>query len=65
MLSEYLSTGDVARICRVSGATVRKWIDAGLLAGHCRRGRYRQVRREDLVEFVKRHGMPEEWLDGR
>jgi excisionase family DNA binding protein len=65
---DVLTTGEVARICRVSPRTVAKWIDAGLLKGYRIPGsKDRRIPREILIRFLKDHGMPlreleeEEW----
>jgi excisionase family DNA binding protein len=65
---DVLTTGEVARICRVSPRTVAKWIDAGLLKGYRVPGsKDRRIPREILIRFLKDHGMPlreleaEEW----
>ncbi len=53
-----LTTGDVARICQVSQATVLNWIrDRGLLAFTTPGGHYR-VLPADLQEFAGRYQMP-------
>ncbi len=54
-----LTTGDVARICRVASRTVSKWFDSGQLRGYRIPGSQdRRIPREELVKFLKRHGMP-------
>jgi excisionase family DNA binding protein len=65
---DVFTTGEVARICRVSPRTVAKWIDAGLLKGYRIPGsKDRRIPREILIRFLKDHGMPlreleeEEW----
>lgn len=57
------TTGQVARICRVSDRTVKNWINRGALEGYrlpAGRGREgpRRVERAVLVEFLKANGMP-------
>lgn len=57
------TTGQVAKVCRVSTATVLKWCDSGIL--RCFRipgSRDRRIPGEYLAEFLKQHGMPAEWL---
>jgi two-component system response regulator RpaA len=57
-----LTTGEVARICNVTIKTVIRWFESGELKGYKIPGsRERRILRENLVEFLKRHGMP---LDG-
>ena len=58
------TTGDVARICRVSIRTVHKWLDNGRLPGHLVPGStHRRVYREDLRAFMEEYDQPLEWLD--
>jgi excisionase family DNA binding protein len=53
-----LTTGDIARICHVSQATVLNWIrDRGLVAYTTPGGHYR-VRPVELQEFAARYHMP-------
>lgn len=52
------TTGEIARICQVSQATVLNWIrDRGLVAFTTPGGHYR-VLPADLREFVARYRMP-------
>jgi CheY-like chemotaxis protein len=48
----------VARVCQVSPATVASWIDQGHLKGHRTPTGRRRVLQEDLVAFLREHGMP-------
>ena len=53
-----LTTGEIARICQVSQATVLNWIrDRGLVAYTTPGGHYR-VLPADLQEFAARYRMP-------
>lgn len=57
-----LTTGQVARICRVAPRTVSKWFDSGALRGYRIPGsKDRRIPVEQLVRFMRAHGMP---LDG-
>jgi excisionase family DNA binding protein len=54
-----LTTGSVARICKVAPRTVSKWVDSGRLRGHLVPGGVqRRIPREYLLRFLKVHGMP-------
>ncbi|MFC1587652.1 response regulator [Planctomycetota bacterium] len=53
-----LSTGEVARYCRVSAVTVFNWIKGGKIKYHTTAGGQYRVERVDLVEFLKHYGMP-------
>ena len=54
-----LTTGEAAKICRVSLETIANCIDKGIIKG-CRvpGSRYRRIFREDLIEFLKAQEMP-------
>ncbi len=56
---DILTTGDVARICNVAPRTVSKWFDNGHLRGYRIPGsRDRRIPLDQLVRFMKAHGMP-------
>lgn len=59
-----LTTGQAARICRVTPRVVVKWLDSGLLPGWTIPGSsHRRIEREALAEFMARAGMPAEWIE--
>lgn len=54
LYKDVLTTGDVARICRVSPVTVNRWIDKGELVGwKMPMSNVRRVNRADLIAFMK------------
>lgn len=55
-----LSTGDVAKACKVAPRTVSMWCDTGELAYYRLpgRGRDRRIYEDDLIAFCARHGLP-------
>ena len=56
---EILTTGDVARICNVAPRTVSKWFDTGQLRGYRIPGsKDRRIPLEQLIRFMKIHGIP-------
>jgi two-component system, OmpR family, response regulator VicR len=58
MMEKPLTTGEIARICQVSQATVLNWIrDRGLIAFTTPGGHYR-VLPTDLQEFAAHYRMP-------
>ena len=65
-MEEVFTTGQVAKLCRVSSRTAAKWIDTNLLKGwRVPGGVDRRVARSDLIAFLARHGMPTlEQLEG-
>lgn len=59
-----LTTGQAARICRVSTRQVCKWIDRGLLRGYyLPMSRDRRVLRADLLAFMNEHGIPTDLVE--
>ena len=52
------TTGQVARICKVSPRTVNKWFDSGRLRGYRTSGNIRYVPRVNLIQFLQEHRMP-------
>jgi len=60
-----LTTGEIARICKVAPRTVSKWFDSGQLRGYRIPGsRDRRVPLDQLVRFMRAHGIPLTDLDG-
>jgi excisionase family DNA binding protein len=48
-----LTTKEVARLCRVSHATVKRWEDAGLLVSERTNGGHRRFRAADVARFQR------------
>ena len=58
------TTGEVARICKVSQQTVIRCFDSGKLDGFRVPGsRFRRIPRENLIAFMKKNRMPLDNLD--
>jgi len=55
---KFLGTMRIARLCQVTPATVAHWIDQGYLKGHRTPTGHRRVEIDDLVTFLREHGMP-------
>ncbi len=61
---DILTTGEVAKICNVAPRTVSKWFDNGQLRGYRIPGsRDRRIPLEQLVRFMRAHGMPVNGLE--
>jgi len=61
---EVLTTGEVARICRVAPRTVSKWVDSGKLRGYRIPGsRDRRIPLPQLIAFMRAHDIPLDGLD--
>ncbi len=57
--NEILTTGEVARICKVAPRTVSKWFDSGRLKGYRIPGsKDRRIPRPELLNFMREHGIP-------
>ena len=52
------STLEISRVCEVDPVTVARWCDQGQLRCFRTPGGHRRVVREDLLQFLRRHGVP-------
>lgn len=53
------TTGEVAKLCNVTINTVVKWFETGYLKGYKVPGSgARRIPREELIKFMKEHGIP-------
>ena len=58
-VNDVLTTGEVAKICNVAPRTVSKWFDSGALHGYRIPGsKDRRIPLNQLIRFMKQHGMP-------
>lgn len=56
---DILTTGEVARICKVAPRTVSKWFDTGELSGYRIPGsKDRRIPLAELLLFMEKHGIP-------
>ncbi len=55
--SSCLTTKEVARLCRVSDATVKRWEEAGLLRSERTSGGHRRFRAEEVARFQRETGL--------
>ncbi len=56
---DVLTTGQVAKICKVAPRTVSKWFDSGQLRGYRIPGsKDRRIPLNHLVSFMREHGIP-------
>jgi len=63
-MKEVYSTGEAAKICRVSQQTIIRCFDAGKLQGFYVPGsRFRRIPRESLAKFMKENSIPLSNLD--
>ncbi len=54
MDSKCLTTKEVARLCRVSDATVKRWEEAGLIKSERTSGGHRRFRAEEIARFQQK-----------
>jgi excisionase family DNA binding protein len=60
----FFTTGQIAKICGVSIATVQKWIDAGEIESYrLPSGVDRRVPRESLLTFMRKYKVPTDELE--
>ncbi len=52
-----LTTKEVARLCRVSDATVKRWEESGLLRSERTNGGHRRFRAEEIARFQREQGL--------
>jgi len=63
-MKDVYSTGEAAKVCRVSQQTIIRCFDAGKLEGFYVPGsRFRRIPRETLIRFMKENGIPLTNLD--
>lgn len=63
-MKDVFTTGEAARICKVSQQTIIRWFDAGLLNGfHVPGSRFRRIPRQELLRFMRDNGVPTDSLD--
>lgn len=61
---DVLTTGEVAKLCNVAPRTVSKWFDSGKLRGYRIPGsKDRRIPMQQLVRFMRDHGIPLDGID--
>jgi len=58
MLTQVLSTYQVANLCNVHHTTVINWVNDGVLKAYTTPGGHRRIRKDDVVTFMKDFEMP-------
>ena len=54
----FFTTFEISQICGVNPTTVQNWVKGKKLRAFQTPGGHRRVRREDLISFLKKFGMP-------
>jgi len=63
-LKTVYTTGEAARICKVSQQTIIRCFDSGQLRGFRVPGsKFRRIPREALIKFMREHGIPTDTLE--
>jgi len=63
-MKDVFSTGEAAKVCKVSQQTIIRCFDSGKLKGfYVPASRFRRIPRESLVKFMKENGIPLTNLD--
>src|ERR1700755_3201717 len=62
--TNYLTTKEVAQLCRVSDATVKRWEDAGLLKSERTCGKHRRFRADEVARFQRTQGLGQKTCHG-
>lgn len=63
-MKEVFSTGEAAKVCRVSQQTIIRCFDSGRLKGFYVPGsRFRRIPRDELIKFMKENDIPLDNLD--
>ena len=64
-MKKVYTTGQAAKICKVSQQTIIRCFDSGLLKGYRVPGsRFRRIPDNALLEFMREHGIPLDGLNG-
>ncbi len=58
MEKNIFTTYEISKFCNVDLSTVINWVNRGRLKAYKTPGRHRRVKREDLLDFLKRYNMP-------
>ncbi len=54
----FFTTFEISQICEVNPTTVQNWVKEKKLKAFITPGGHRRIRREDLISFMKKFGMP-------
>lgn len=58
MKEQYFTTHEVSRLCNVYPTTVINWINEGILPAFTTPGGHRRVKKEDIINLMKKNNMP-------
>ena len=58
MIKNFYTTHEVSNFCNVYPTTVINWIKEGLLPAYTTPGGHRRVKKDDLLNLMKKNSMP-------
>jgi len=58
MVKKFYTTHEVSRFCNVYPTTVINWIKDGILPAYTTPGGHRRIKREDILDLMKKNNMP-------
>ena len=58
MVKNFYTTHEVSKFCNVYPTTVINWIKEGKLPAHTTPGGHRRIKKDDLLELMKKNNMP-------
>ena len=58
MNKNLFTTYEIAKLCSVDVTTIKNWINSRKLSAYKTPGGHRRVKKEDLVEFLRKYEMP-------
>lgn len=58
MEQKFYTTHEVSKFCNVYPTTVINWIKEGLLPAYTTAGGHRRIKKEDLLDLMKKNNMP-------
>ncbi len=63
-MKDWYTTGEAAKICKVSQQTIIRCFDSGRVDGFRVPGsKFRRIPRQSLIQFMKEHNIPQDKLD--
>lgn len=57
-MEDTLTVYKASQMCKASSKSIINWIEAGHIKAYKTVGGHRRIKREDLIDFMKRQGMP-------
>ncbi len=58
MVKNFYTTHEISKFCNVYPTTVINWIKDGMLPAHTTPGGHRRIKREDILNLMKKNNMP-------